>query len=59
MGKIKITLLTLVLLIVTGFKVDNNVEGLSIKFRKISEDYMKIHQLLLMLNKITLKKKIF
>lgn len=41
MGKIKIIILSIVLLIVTGFKVDSNVEGLTIKFRKISEDYMR------------------
>jgi hypothetical protein len=41
MGKIKIIILSIVLLIVTGFKVDSNVEGLTIKFREISEDYMR------------------
>ena len=35
-------LLSLLLLVITGFTVqENNVDGLSIKFRKISEDYLK------------------
>ncbi|MHA3786933.1 DUF4352 domain-containing protein [Flavobacterium hauense] len=33
-------LLTLLIIIASGFRADNNVEGLSVTFRKVSEDYV-------------------
>ncbi|MCC9070443.1 hypothetical protein LNQ49_02335 [Flavobacterium sp. F-65] len=42
MAKIKMTLLLMLFITTTGFKIeDSSIEGLSIKFRKISEDYMR------------------
>lgn len=41
MEKNKIIILSLLFFIVAGFKDGNNIEGLTIKFRKISEDYMR------------------
>ncbi|KFF02230.1 hypothetical protein [Flavobacterium hydatis] len=42
MTKIKITILLMLFIIVTGFKAENSsIEGLSIKFEKVSEDYMR------------------
>ncbi|WP_409416333.1 hypothetical protein [Flavobacterium sp. PS2] len=42
MTKIKIAILLILSIIITGFKAENNsIEGLSIKFKKVSEDYMR------------------
>jgi hypothetical protein len=42
MTKIKLILLLILFIIVAGFKIENSgIEGLNIKFRKVSEDYIR------------------